>query len=648
MRSLGDIMRGPARRARPCCALFPEAEAAGRIVEGVLRVPPRPGTPIPRLSETAAEGPFAGRRLLAGRGWETPDLLRRAAAARAALVRARVGGCWWADTDASVLPGRGAFVFIEAGDGREIGAAMLPAMLEKALARHPPERIVILAGIAAKANGIPALSAAAGRGVTVIGSQLDPWLLLDRAEAIYTAGGDLGLLGMLAGVPVAAFRDAAYTGWGVTDDMPNLQRHPSGRSADEIFAGICLVATRYRDPFHNRRTEFEDALAIAAEWRRAELANRRIGVCVGMSFWKRARIAEFVRSAEGIPPFRQTAGEAVALARSQGGGAPPGAIAGWASRLPPGLPEAAAAAGVPLIRVEDGFIRSVGLGSDFLPPASLVFDTRGMYFDPSVPSDLEIILREAAFDAPLLERARLLAQRLVARGVTKYNLAGEVPQVELPPGRCCILVPGQVEDDLSILRGGGAVRTNLGLIAATRAANPDAYILYKPHPDVLAGHRVGAVADAEALHYADAIAPPVSTAALLDRIDELHTMTSLAGFEALLRGRKVVVHGRPFYAGWGLTEDIQPIDRGRRLALDELVAGTLILYPRYLDPLTRLPCGPEVIIERLDDPSLWRPGPLVLARRLQGMIARRLNEVRAMLPVTGSGQVRGLKERPRS
>jgi capsular polysaccharide export protein len=68
--------------------------------------------------------------------------------------------------------------------------------------------------------------------------------------------------------------------------------------------------------------------------------------------------------------------------------------------------------------------------------------------------------------------------------------------------------------------------------------------------------------------------------------------------------------------------------------LEELVAGVLILYPRYLDPVTRLPCGPEIIIERLADPELWRPGLLVAARRLQGVLARRWTELsgRVSLP----------------
>jgi capsular polysaccharide export protein len=163
-------------------------------------------------------------------------------------------------------------------------------------------------------------------------------------------------------------------------------------------------------------------------------------------------------------------------------------------------------------------------------------------------------------------------------------------------------------------------------LARVRTANPDAFILYKPHPDVEAGHRAGKIADGVATNFADIVIRDISTAVILAEIDEVHTLTSLAGFEALLRGRRVVVYGRPFYAGWGLTRDLPGIDRGRRLTLEELVAGALILYPRYLDPVTRLPCRPELVIERLASPELWRPGPLVAARRLQGLLVRRWSE----------------------
>ncbi|HZK91349.1 MAG TPA: hypothetical protein VFC56_14485 [Stellaceae bacterium] len=347
--------------------------------------------------------------------------------------------------------------------------------------------------------------------------------------------------------------------------------------------------------------------------------NREIAVCLGMSWWKRRRIAEFLASATGRPVFRRTISGAIIAAKARGG-----AIAVWATREPRGLAEAAATHGVPLIRVEDGFIRSVGLGSDFLPGVSIVVDDSGIHFDPRRESELERILRQTDFDAALVARARRLTNRLVAGGVTKYNLAGPRPHLAWPPGRRRLLVPGQVENDLSVRLGGGDIRTNLDLLARIRAFNPDAFIVYKPHPDVVAGHRKGAIRDVMARRYADAIVRRGSIAALLGEIDELHTLTSLCGFEALLRGVPVTVYGKPFYAGWGLTRDVERWDRGRTLSLEELAAGALILYARYLDPLTRRPCGPETVIDRLSRPELWRPGLVVRARRLQGILAEAL------------------------
>jgi len=66
----------------------------------------------------------------------------------------------------------------------------------------------------------------------------------------------------------------------------------------------------------------------------------------------------------------------------------------------------------------------------------------------------------------------------------------------------------------------------------------------------------------------------------------------------------VVCYGLPFYAGWGLTEDILPVARRtRRLALDELVAGTLILYPTYISRTTGQFTTPE---RALDELLIWR------------------------------------------
>jgi capsular polysaccharide export protein len=642
----------PDFRIEPAAA--PVSEVPFAILgDGLLRAPPRGYTAAPRLSavaQTVAGPPSPADRLdpariLAERGWESPELMQRAQAVRRALTASRVGGAWWFAGQGG-LPSDGEYALVVLAEPPVAGSAAMPAedvlttMLDAALAENPPERTVILAPNRAGPGRFTAkLAAAAARGARVIAGGVDPWAAMDGAAQVYSAGGETGFLALLAGRPIAAFGRSFYTGWGLTRDAAGVPQQGFARTLDEVFAANCLIATRYRDPFRNVAASFEDTLALLSEWRRIEIANRRVAVCVGMSFWKRRRVADFLRSTAGTPVFRRTAASAVASAR-RAPGTEPRAIAVWASRLPPGLAEIAGRQGVPLIRVEDGFVRSVGLGADFLPPASLVFDAGGMYYDPRSRSDLESLLCETEFEPALIERARRLAGQLVARGVTKYNLAGHSPILDMPAGARRILVPGQVEDDLSVLFGGSETRTNLALLERVRAANPDAFILYKPHPDVVAGHRKGAVPEAVARRFADAVVQDVSTAALLAGIDELHTMTSLAGFEALLRQRQVTVYGRPFYAGWGLTTDMMAIDRGRRLSLEELVAGALILYPRYLDPVTRLPCGPEVIIERLDSPELWRPGLLVMARRLQGALARRVSELRASLMPNGLAKQR--------
>jgi len=191
------------------------------------------------------------------------------------------------------------------------------------------------------------------------------------------------------------------------------------------------------------------------------------------------------------------------------------------------------------------------------------------------------------------------------------------------PGRRLVLVPGQVEDDMSVLAGGGGLTSNLELLRRARALEPEAEIWFRPHPDVDAGHRKGAVPDIEILAHADRIVRGGGMAPLLDAVDAVHVLTSLTGFEALMRGRAVTCHGTPFYAGWGLTRDLAgvPARRARVLALDALVAAVLILYPRYLDPVTALPCPPEVLVGRMANASATnRHGWIAPLRRWQGRL----------------------------
>ena len=266
--------------------------------------------------------------------------------------------------------------------------------------------------------------------------------------------------------------------------------------------------------------------------------------------------------------------------------------------------------------MEDGFIRSNGLGATLLAPLSVVVDKQGIYYDATRPSDLETLLRSCEILTPKQNaRVQALQAKLLTQRVSKYNVGTEVDadigsdnnlgsvsqkmqwmQDAKISGKPRILIIGQVEDDLSVQYCGSNIKTNRGLIERVRRDNPDAYLIYKPHPDVEAGLRAGKV-ETECLTQVHAVAHDTAMPDCLECVDEVHTISSLTGFEALLRGLKVICYGLPFYAGWGLTTDIDAqlspkaefLHRRKRdtaLSLEQLLHCALICYPLY-----RLPEG---------------------------------------------------------
>ena len=262
---------------------------------------------------------------------------------------------------------------------------------------------------------------------------------------------------------------------------------------------------------------------------------------------------------------------------------------------------------VPLIRMEDGFLRSVGLGVDYHYPFSLVMDDCGIYFDPARPSRLTHILQNIQKhpDLPrLLERSDKLIQLIVENGLSKYNTPSDPAVVEqlqaLPRDRTIVLVPGQVDGDASVKRGGGMIQSTEHLLCAVRQICPTAFIIFKPHPDVVSGMKKGRISEEVLKKCTDLVLTSGSLNDFWPYIDELHTLTSLSGFEALLREVKVITYGKPFYSGWGLTVDrIAEKQVNTGLTPRELVAGIMILYPKYWDWMTESFCRPEDVCHRI-------------------------------------------------
>jgi len=460
-------------------------------------------------------------------------------------------------------------------------------MLEAAVAENPDAEILVKVHpdvVAGKKQGhLPAL--ARRLGCRLIGQDVNPWSLFDLVDQVYVVTSQLGFEALLAGKKVHCFGMPFYAGWGLTEDRVRCERRGIERSLEAVFHSAYLEYCRYVNPYTGQRCEFEDTVALIADQKR--MRDRYAGQWAGFDFagWKRNFIGRFLGPRARVNWYRTREASPPEQKRLV-----------WASKLTPAQVERSERDGAELWRVEDGFIRSAGLGVDLVEPLSLVVDAQGIYYDSSSPSDLESILNHARITDDIRRRASKLRRMLVERKLSKYNV-GSAGQLNLPQGRKVILVPGQVETDASIRTGAPGIRTNAGLLAAVRQACPDAFIIYKPHPDVVSGARVGNLPTGGSF---DLEVRDIAMPDLLSQVDEVHTLTSLTGFEALMRKISVVTWGLPFYAGWGLTRDqLTCSRRTRQRSLDELVAAALILYPLYIDPETGDQVNAETAVEIL-------------------------------------------------
>ncbi len=482
------------------------------------------------------------------------------------------------------------------------------AMLAAALADHPQRTVVVKTHpdvVRGRKRGHFQARQLRHPRIKLEASGGHPAALLERAEAVYVVTSQLGFEALLWGRPVHCFGMPFYGGWGLTrDHAPAPARRGPRQLGDLIHAALVDYAV-YIDPHRQRPCAVEDLITAIGLQRRHRCRNPERIEAFGFTPWKQRVLRRFLAGSRlrFRFPWQRPGRRAEALAV-------------WGRRAKPALLQAARRRDLPLLHAEDGFLRSVGLGADLIDPMSWVIDRRGIYYDASAPSELEQLLATGSWDDRQLLRARGLRSRLVEQAITKYNLLA--PAWRRPDAaRRVVLVVGQVEADASIRLGAPGLRTNLALLQAVRAAEPSAHLVYKPHPDVVAGLCRPGSGEHAALDWCDELLVDASIQQLFTQVDALHVLTSIAGFEALLRELEVHTWGLPFYAGWGLSHDRLSCERrGRPLPLDALVHAALIDYPLYVSRHSGLFIEPEQAIEEL---LAWRsapPRPLSLRQRI--------------------------------
>lgn len=533
-----------------------------------------------------------------------------------------------------------------AGDASITGAGadkrQFKKMLKAACRNHPDAHIWIKAHPAAKTGCLNALKLP--KNVRLLSQALNPIKLLVQVSHVYTVSSHMGFEALMLGKTVHCFGVNWYSGWGLTEDsgapkhlfnkvkqrrqacakltptlnpsLPTPLKTSLEVSLATLFHSAYIDYSHYVDPATKQACDIDTAI----EWL---LTNRRwqdylAGNLTVYEFsrWKLPFVRAFVdfpRTILFIKPKPRLKNilhpDHLRVNYQQ-----PLLVWGLAKRqqlkrhlqkpLKKQTTTQQSSDASPIYCMEDGFIRSNGLGATLLAPLSVVIDQRGIYYDATQSSDLEGLLLDCkALTSQQIARVQTLQDKLLTQRVSKYNVGADASSQDMPwlaaaraTTKTRILIVGQVEDDLSVQYCGSNIQTNSALIERVRQDNPEAYLIYKPHPDVEAGLRAGQVAP-KYLKDVQAVAYDTAMPDCLTLVDEVHTISSLTGFEALLRNLKVVCYGLPFYAGWGLTTDsdaqllpkasyLQRRQRSLPLTLEQLLHCALIDYPLY-----RLPNG---------------------------------------------------------
>ena len=435
----------------------------------------------------------------------------------------------------------------------------------------------------------------------IIDENIHPIVLLEVFDKVYTQTSQMGFEALLLGKEVHIFGAPFYVGWGVENlkwyldekiKKEILKRRGKKLSIEEIFAGAYMIYSEYYNPFKKQKSDIIDTINTIDKYRNIYFQNEGDLYFYGVNIfniWKQNSIKDFFKplNKNKIYFYKKIKNPINAK------------IFIWGKKKFDKIEKHAKEENIPIFRVEDGFIRSVTLGSDLTKAYSLVVDSKGIYFDPTQESDLEWILNNYEFDEDLINRAKKIREYLIEKKISKYNIHKD-KKLNFKTDKKIVLVVGQVEDDASIIYGGDGM-SNLELLKKVYEKRKDEFIIYKPHPDVLAGNRKGNIPKEVVLKYANKVIEDISLPSLFEVIDEVHTITSLSGFEALIRDKKVYTYGMPFYAGWGLTVDEKRCKRRKRkLSIEELIAGAYIIYPRYISPKTGKFCEVEILIEELE------------------------------------------------
>jgi capsular polysaccharide export protein len=409
----------------------------------------------------------------------------------------------------------------------------------------------------------------------------NPALWLKKADHVIVMSSQMGFEALIHGTPVTCWGTPFYAGRGLTRDLGKEPGYIRRKTDLELLVGAALiVAPTSYDPLTGKLTSAERVVSYLGAYRRSLEEDPEHVRTIGFSKRKIAHLQRF------LPNTTLNTN-------------PNAPVMAWGLTRDNDRDI--------LWRAEDGFMRSNGLGAAFAPPISWLFDNEGgIHFNPTQPSQIETTLNTYPLTKQVIAYGKHIRHRLKENTITKYNLQGtqnRLYQTDLPK----ILVLGQVENDASLHYA--PLKTNTELLKKVRQNNPNSYIIYRPHPDVVHKLRPGNIE--EDTKWCDCVDTQTRLTELFKIVKSVHVITSQGGLEALIYGLPVTCYGTPFYAGWGLTTDLGviPTRRQRTLPLDALIAVAYGIAPRYCDPKTHVICDFDMALDALLTIQHTQPTP---------------------------------------
>jgi len=235
-------------------------------------------------------------------------------------------------------------------------------MLYYAQENHPGQRIVIKTHpetTAGRRQGYFGHENVTRSNISLYSGAASIWDLLENAIAVYTVSSTVGFEAIMAGHKPHVFGQPFYAGWGLSHDAFPVSRRQRKLTKAQLVAAALIKYPIWYDPFRDQLCDVETVLDIQHARQCAYIGDQRGWYAHGMRLWKRKPIKQFFGQ---YGPVRFTQSKTTKAQNR------PHMV--WANKRDTAPPSA--------IKIEDGFIRSRGLGAELISPLSLVCDKTGI------------------------------------------------------------------------------------------------------------------------------------------------------------------------------------------------------------------------------------------------------------------------------